>query len=156
MPTHSKVKPNNKAQKEPLRIPDGSRDIVDDVWYPPEWFVIEVHDAMIERIGGWKGLDVGLAPYQHFLEEVKAAEGIYLKAAILLKDIATSRMFQDGHHRTAYIVTKTFLEKNDAEFAVKAEHDIIRFIKDIRKYSIKEIKGWIQNGELQRSDGNSP
>jgi death-on-curing family protein len=148
MPAHRKVKPDNEAQKEPLKVPECPGDIIDDVWYPPEWFVTEVHDAMIQRIGGWEGFEVGLEPYNYYLNEVKAAEGIYHKAAVLLKDIATSRMFQDGHHRTAYIVTKTFLEKNDVEFAEKAEQKIIKFIKGIRKYSIEEIEGWIRDGKL--------
>lgn len=148
MPPHQKIKPDSTAQKEPLKVPECTGDIIDDVWYPPEWFVVEVHDAMLQRIGGWAGLEVGLTPYQYFLEEMKAAEGIYRKAAILLKNIATSRIFQDGHHRTAYVVTKTFLEKNDLEFAAKDEQKIIKFIKDVRKYSIEEIEGWIRNGKL--------
>ena len=80
------------------------------------------------------------------IEEARKAEGIYFKAAILLKMIATTRIFQDGHHRTAYITTKTFLEKNDATFKEKDERKIIKFIKDIRKYDIEQVKDWLENG----------
>ena len=148
MPQYQKVKPNKNAKEEPLKVPDCEEGIEGDVWYPPDWFIVAAHDVMIEPIGGWDGFDVGLKPYIYFLEEAKAAEGIYRKAAILLKDIAISRIFQDGHHRTAYIVTKTFLEKNDVEFNGKEPQRIIRFIKDIRKYNIEEIEGWIKNGKL--------
>ena len=145
-PNKEKIKPN-KANREPLKVPD-CKGIKGEVWYPPDWFIEQVHDAMIQHIGGWTGFEVGLEPYHSFLKEVKAAEGIYHKAAILLKCIATSRIFQDGHHRTAYIVTKTFLEKNDSEFKEKDEQIIIRFIKDVRTYSIEEIEGWLRNGKL--------
>ena len=60
--------------------------------------------------------------------------------------IATTRIFQDGHHRTAYIVTKTFLEKNDRAFKEKDERKIIRYIKHIRKNGIKQVKDWLENG----------
>jgi hypothetical protein len=146
-PHSEKIKPRDDAKKKPLKVPE-CEDVEGEVWYPPEWFLVEVHDVMINRIGGWTGFEVGLEPYKHFLKEVEKAEGIYRKAAILLKCIATSRMFQDGHHRTAYIVTRTFLEKNDAEFGEKDEQIIIRFIKDIRIYSIEEIEGWLRNGKL--------
>jgi prophage maintenance system killer protein len=71
---------------------------------------------------------------------------MYLKAAILLKEIATTRIFQDGHHRTAYIVTKTFLEKNDIPFKEKSEEIVISFIKQIRQYDFEQIKDWLENG----------
>ena len=142
-----KVKPSSDIKRKPFVLPE-SEIIEGEVWYPPAWFLVKVHDIMIERVGGYTGFDVGLAPYDCFIEEAKAAEGINLKAAILLKSIATSRIFQDGHHRTAYIITKTFLEKNDAEFKEKDDQKIIRFIKGIRAYDVEQIKGWLKNGKL--------
>ena len=103
---------------------------------------------MIERYGYWSGFDVGVEPYRHFIEEVKNAKGIYRKAATLLIRIATMRIFQDGHHRTAFEVTKAFLEMNGAEFKEKDEQKIIKYIKGIRRYSIKEIESWLVNGTM--------
>lgn len=133
---------------KPIEIPESEEVGENEVWYPPDWFVIRMNTIMIERYGGYCGFELGIEQYHHFIEEARNAEGIYRKAAILLKSIATSRIFQDGHHRTAYIVTKTFLEKNDAEFRENIEAKIIRFIKDIRIYSIEQIEGWLKNGEL--------
>lgn len=110
--------------------------------------MVLAHDIMIERYGYWSGFEVGLEPYHCYIEEVKNAEGIYRKAAILLKRIATSRIFQDGHHRTAFEVTKAFLEVNGAELKEKDELKIIKFIKDIRKYDIEQIESWLKNGTL--------
>ena len=75
-------------------------------------------------------------------------QGIYRKASVLLKDIATSRIFQDGHHRTSYVVVKTFLKMNGADFKGNDPEKIITFIKNIRTYSIDEIERWLNNGEL--------
>jgi death-on-curing family protein len=101
---------------------------------------------MIKRYGYWSGFEVGIELYHHIIEEVKNAEGLYRKAAILLYGIVTNRIFQDGHHRTAFEVTKAFLEMNGAEFKEKDEQIIIRFIKDIRTYTIEQVESWLKNG----------
>ena len=142
-----KVKPNKEALKKHIQLPEC--DVKEgEVWYPPDEFLIYAHAIMIERYGYWSGFEVGIGPYHHFVEEMKKAEGIYHKAAILLKRIATSRIFQDGHHRTAFEVTKAFLEVNGAEFKEKDEQKIIKFIKDVRKYSIEETESWLKDGTL--------
>ncbi len=143
-----KIKPSKEALKKPLEVPESEEVGEDEVWYPPDWFLIRINEIMIEQYGGYLGFEVGIEPYHHFIEEMKNEEDIYAKASILLKSIVTSRIFQDGHHRTAYIVTKTFLEKNDAIFKENDESKIIRFIKDIRKYDIKQIIGWLKDGKL--------
>jgi len=144
-PRTKKVKPNEQT---PLKIPECENVGEDQVWYPPDWFLIEIHDMMIKRYGGWEGLDLGLEPYHNIIKEAKDADGIFRKASILLKEIATTRIFQDGHHRTAYVITKTFLEKNDAEFKEKDDRKVIKFIKDIRQYNINQIEGWLKDGKL--------
>lgn len=146
-PKAKKVKPDKEALKEPIELPECEvRE--GEVWYPPEEFLIYAHDIMIRRYGYWSGFEVGLEPYHHIIEEAKNADGIYRKAAILLKRIATSRIFQDGHHRTAFEVTKAFLEMNGAIFKEKDELKIIRFIKNIREYDIEQIEGWLKDGTL--------
>ncbi len=37
---------------------------------------------------------------------------------------------------------------NGADFKEKDEQKIIRFIKDIRKYSIEQIESWLENGSM--------
>ena len=154
MPRIEKVKPDKEALKIPIQIPlcevnEG------EVWYPPDEFVILAHDIMIRRYGGWTGFESGMEPYHHFVEEAKNAESIHRKAAILLRNIVSSRIFQDGHHRTAFEVAKVFLQVNGIEFKEKNEQKIIRFIKDVRKYSIDQIEGWLKNGELPKSIRNT-
>jgi death-on-curing family protein len=142
-----KVKPDKEVLKKPVELP--TCEVKEgEVWYPPVEFLIYAHDIMIKRYGYWSGFEVGIEPYHHFIEEAKNAQGTHRKAAILLKRIATSRIFQDGHHRTAFEVTKAFLEMNGEEFKEKNEQNIIKFIKDIRKYSIEDIESWLKNGSL--------
>ena len=147
MPRVTKRKRDEEEINRPLVLPECDAN-PEEAWYPPDWFLEQINKLMIARYGGYTGFESGLEPFHHFIEEAKKTEGIYRKGAVLLKNIATSRIFQDGHHRTAYIVVKTFLEKNDAVFKEKDEQKIIKFIKDIRTFSIEEIAGWIENGEL--------
>lgn len=146
-PKIRKVKPDKEALKKPISIPECEVK-EGEVWYPPDDFLVLAHGIMIERYGGFTGFETGLEPYHQFIEEAKNTEGIYNKAAIILQRIATSRIFQDGHHRTAFEVTKTFLEVNGAEFKEKDDLKIIKFIKDIRSYNIEQIASWLKDGKL--------
>jgi death-on-curing family protein len=111
---------------------------------------------MIEKFGGRSGFDRGIAVFDAILEEVKKTKGIYRKAAVLLRRLATGRIFDDGNHRTAFEVTFTFLQLNDAEMKVKDTQKIIRFIKDILFYDINEIEAWLKNGQVpQRTNSCS-
>jgi len=146
-PRVEKKKPIKKAMPTDISVcseEDGQWE--NGCWYPSEVFVVKAHDIMIDRIGGYSGFEVGLSPLRHLLKRIKQIEGIYAKAAVLLKEIATSRIFQDGHHQTAYEVTKTFLEMNHVEMKEKDDLKIIKFIKDIRKYNINEVESWLKNG----------
>ena len=142
-----KIKPNIEALKKYIDLPECEVE-EGKIWYPSDDFLIFAHDIMIECYGYWSGFELGIEPYHHIIKETEEAEGIYRKAAILIKGIATTSIFQDGHHRTAFEVTKTFLEMNGAEFKEKDELKIIKFMKGIRKFDIEQIEGWLKNGTL--------
>ena len=142
-----KIKPDGKSQSKPIDLPVcNNRE--GEFWYPPEDFLVQAHEIMIKRYGGYTGFEVGLSVYRHLLDEIRKAEGVYLKAALLLQGIAIGRIFQDGNHRTAYVVTKTFLEMNDAEIKEKDDLKVIKFIKDIRNYEINQVESWLRDGTL--------
>ena|SRR4030042_2243734 len=146
-PRVDKLKPNDKEQSKPIDLPvcDNREG---EFWYPPEDFLVQTHEIMIKRYGGFTGFEVGLSVYHHLLEEIKKVKGVYLKAALLLQGIAIGRIFQDGNHRTAYIVTKTFLEMNDVEIKEKNDLKVIKFIKAIRNYEVNQVESWLRNGTL--------
>jgi death-on-curing family protein len=142
-----KIKPNIEALKKYIDLPECEVE-EGKIWYPSDDFLIFAHDIIIECYGYWSGFELGIEPYHHIINETEEVEGIYRKAAILIKGIATIRIFQDGHHRTAFEVTKTFLEMNGAEFNEKDDLKIIKFMKGIRKFDIEQIEGWLKNGTL--------
>lgn len=117
-------------------------------WYPNKTFVIEAHDIMLEKFGGRSGFDRGMNVFDAILGEVKKTKGIYRKAAVLLKRMAIGRIFDDGNHRTAFEVTKTFLEMNSTKMKVKDSKKIIKFIKDIWFYNTDEIEVWLMDGQV--------
>jgi len=126
------------------------------IWYPTKTFVIKTHGIMLKKFGGHPGFDRGIEVFDGILREVKKTRGIYRKAAVLLRRLATGRIFDDGNHRTAFEVTFTFLQLNNAEMKVQNAQKIIRFIKNILFYNIDEIEAWLKNGQVpQEADSRS-
>ena len=118
------------------------------VWYPDENIVLETHKIMIEKYGGHIGFERGIGVLKYILADAKVAEGIYRKAAILLRRLITDRIFKDGNHRTAQAVTELFLEMNDVQMKVQDSQKILRFIKGILFYTIDEIEAWLKDGKV--------
>ena len=124
----------------------------EDVWYPDEEFVLEIHETMLKKYGGWPGFERGIIVFKSILAEVKAAKGIYRKAAVFFRGIGTGRIFKDGNHRTAQAVTETFLEMNNMQMKIQDSKEIIKFIEGILHYNIDEIEEWLKHGTTKRSD----
>lgn len=124
----------------------------EDIWYPDEDIVVKIHNAMLEKYGGWRGFERGVIVFRSILDEMKAARGVRRKAAILLRRMVTGRIFEDGNHRTGQAVTETFLEMNNAPMRIQDSEEIIRFIKNILQYDIDEIEAWLKYGSTQGSD----
>ena len=120
------------------------------IWYPDWNFYVETHQIMLEKYGGYPGiLKTGKKTFEAIIEKVKAAEGdIYLKAGIMLSRLRRVRIVEDAHKRTAYTVTKTFLEVNDCRMTVTDPENVNKFMKDILKYNVNEIVEWIRNGKI--------
>lgn len=118
-------------------------------WYPERALIILIHEDMIKRFGGRLGFERGIEVYDVVVKEVKGTHGsLYRKAAVFLKSMVNARIFADGNHRTAYVVTDVFLDENGAEIRTSNQQEIIRFIKDIKTYSIKEIEVWLRDGKV--------
>jgi death-on-curing family protein len=120
------------------------------MWYPDKDFVVWVHDVMLERFGGFSGLERGLSCFDVILEKVKVTKGLYRKAAVLLREMSRCRIFADGNHRTAYEVTKTFLEMNGGKIKAIDLREVITFIKGIMHYDIDEIEAWLKYGTISK------
>jgi death-on-curing protein len=81
-------------------------------------------------------------------DDVDPHEGTYARAAALLRTIVTSHYFEDGNKRTAWITTRTYLERQGATPAVLETDRVQAVLKAIRAYDVDEIAEWLANGEI--------
>ena len=86
--------------------------------YPSRDAVLRLHEAIIRQSGGEQGF-VSLSNLAYVLETAKdIGEGmledkaVVRKAGYLLFNLINLHPFLDGNKRTAYEVTKSFLEQN--------------------------------------------
>ncbi len=118
------------------------------MWYPDADFVMWVHSVMLERFGGHGGFERGIGVFDFILQRVKAESGLYRQAAVLLRELVSCRIFADGNHRTAFEVTKTFLEMNGGMLVSENLADVVRFIKSLNSYNVEEIEKWLKYGKV--------
>jgi prophage maintenance system killer protein len=122
------------------------------VWYPSERFIEEAHEMVLEEYGGHAGYETGIHLYNVILGQVKATDGIYQKAAVLLRKLSTRPcIYADGNHRLALVTVETFLRKNGLRIWTKDSLEISRFIKGIMQHNIDEIAEWLRNGPKESS-----
>lgn len=93
--------------------------------------------------------------YAKIMEVVTGCEelegDIYDKAAYLLKKMIKQHAFASGNRRTAFMITKHFLDSNGKEFKITDNPDYAKIMTGIREnyYTDEEIKNWIQNGKIR-------
>lgn len=120
--------------------------------------IVIIHDEIEEEYDlKYKGARVAI-PQRHFRETIrKAAEhdDIYMRAAFLLRKIATAHIFEDANKRTAWTVATTYLERADAERA-DSSMDTERVVRSMRKYDVDELAEWLKTGEIDQSRLNPP
>lgn len=84
---------------------------------------------------------------ERLLGDVDEHDGIFMRAAALLRDLVTSHFFEDANKRTAWAVTNLYLSDHDAEPAVTDER-AVHFLKRIRRFDVHEIRDWLATGEI--------
>lgn len=77
-------------------------------------------------------------------------DGEYLRAAYLLRKLITAHVFEDGNKRTAWVVAREYLLRNDLEPAARRE-EVERVLRRIRRYDVEEIARWLASGSIDRS-----
>jgi len=119
------------------------------IWYPSWAFYVETHQIMLEQFGGYPGIyQTSRSAFEAIMEEVKATEGIFRQAGIMLSKLRRVRLVEDAQKRTAYVLTTTFLEKNGEKMSVSDPEKVNSFMKDMLKYSLDEIVEWIKDGKV--------
>lgn len=84
---------------------------------------------------------------QEIIDKAKIKKGdIYIKSAVLLKELTISHLFASGNRRTAYLVTNDFVYKNKKRDIEKTEKEVEIFKKiRYRDISEEELAKWIKN-----------
>jgi death on curing protein len=113
---------------------------------------IQIHEVLIERFGGSKGLrDNGLLesallrPF-HTYDGIELHENDFIKAAALIEGILINHPFVDGNKRIGYVLMRLFLLENGIEINA-SQDEKYQFVIDIAsgKLRLIEIQTWIQN-----------
>jgi len=112
--------------------------------------IIATHDRVEEHWNlKFTGASVA-APrlkFERILDDIENVNGVYPRAAHLLRDITTAHYFEDGNKRTAWLTTRAYLENNDktpSETGKQAE----KIMRRIREFDYNELAEWLETGDI--------
>lgn len=114
--------------------------------------VLVIHDILIERFGGAKGVRVNAGlesainrPFQTFDGQELYPDPID-KAAAIFESIISNHPFIDGNKRTAYVLMRLFI-RQDMQDIEATEDDKFDFVLKSAKgeLTFDEIRAWIRS-----------
>jgi len=114
--------------------------------------VEKIHDILIERFGGAKGIrDKGILesaigrPFQTFDGKDLYPDPVD-KAAAIFESIVSNHPFVDGNKRTAYVLMRLILKRNQLDIEVDQDTKYDFVIKAAKgELTFDKIKSWIGN-----------
>jgi death on curing protein len=114
--------------------------------------VEKIHDILIERFGGAKGIrDKGILesaigrPFQTFDGKDLYPNPVD-KAAAIFESIVSNHPFVDGNKRTAYVLMRLILKRNQLDIDVDQDVKYDFVIKAAKgELTFDKIKTWIRN-----------
>jgi death-on-curing protein len=114
--------------------------------------VEKIHDILIERFGGAKGIrDKGTLesaigrPFQTFDGKDLYPDPVD-KAAAIFESIVSNHPFVDGNKRTAYVLMRLILKRNQLDIEVDQDIKYDFVIKAAKgELTFDKIKTWIRN-----------
>lgn len=86
---------------------------------------------------------------RELLDEARDLEGVYLRAAFLLRKLITAHLFEDGNKRAAWTVTWIYLERHGLH-PDEQDQSVERVLRRIRRYDVEEIAEWLESADLDR------
>jgi death-on-curing protein len=113
--------------------------------------VILIHERIVERFGGGRGLrdrkslDSAIGRPQATFEGQDLYPDLFTKAAALGESLARNHPFVDGNKRTAWEAMRTFLEENGRPLRAGPD-EIVEFVLCIAegRVSTEEITTWLR------------
>lgn len=126
-----------------------------DIKYLSAQEMIESNMIALNSIKTKKADKGEVLSYAKIMEVVAGCEelegGIYDNAAYLLKRMIKQHAFASENRRTAFMITKCFLDSNGKEFKIADAPEYAKIMTGIREnyYTDEEIKNWIQHGKIR-------
>ena len=124
--------------------------------YPQADEIIEINILALGLVKVKKADKHQVLSYQKIISAVSKAEGtegdLYLKAAVLMRELSRAHCFASGNRRTAFLATKDFVIRNSGKFVIPDDPDYANVMRGIREgtYSETEISEWISNGKINK------
>lgn len=120
--------------------------------------VLVIHARIVEKTGGSQGVcDVGMlesavaAPQKSF-EGKDLYQGVFTKAAVLFKKLASNHPFVDGNKRTAFTMSARFLFMNG--YTIEADETaVVNFTVRIveKNLDIDQIADWLSKNAKRKN-----
>lgn len=110
--------------------------------------IIEIHDKIIERSGGTKGI-LSQGNIDHLIYRFGREKDVFKQAAIALEEIITGHPFFDGNKRTAFEVADFTLRGKGYKIRT-GEAETLNTLLKIAKYqcNVKQIENWLRKSVL--------
>lgn len=128
------------------------------VWRPEVEDFIEAHEiagqlSEIRTSGLRMSTEKGIQKIIDVIEETEGYSDPYKIAAAILVGGINKHPFNDGNHRTMWIVAKQTLRNNDERMLVIEIKDIDSIEEDLKSEvklrNVAEVANWIKTGEFE-------
>jgi prophage maintenance system killer protein len=84
---------------------------------------------------------------KRILEETAEHDGVYTRAAFLLRKLVTAHYFEDGNKRTAWVTMREYLQEHDETPAERGKESG-KVLRRVRRFDVDEIATWLETGEI--------
>ncbi|WP_276258030.1 Fic family protein [Haloglomus litoreum] len=84
------------------------------------------------------------------LTPARTRDDLYQRAAVLLWELSSLHLFEDGNKRTAWTTTVEYLSRHNIE----TEHlgdEIVQVVRRIGLFSVEELATWLETGRIDTS-----
>lgn len=125
----------------------------DNYWYPTVDDIKRVHSQVLEKNPD-KYPGEMVSPESKLPSVIRTARntpGIYKKAAVLMKKIASEHVFEDGNTTTAILIAKKFLDKNNKKFKPKDQKLTGKMADNHGLFSMEEISYYFKTGDIDET-----
>ena len=116
--------------------------------FPTLQETIELHDQLILRFGGSKGVrDLGLLESALVRPQTGYYDTLSMQAAALLQSLCQNHCFVDGNKRVAFASTAIFLRMNGYRLRVNADAGESFLVGQViqKRVTIEVIAAWLEN-----------